>query len=160
MVSAICRKIIPPDGAFGSENSPAKRTCELSHSPFVDLRRVDGSGRDEFPSSMATQVREVLSADTTLSSEVEAVDLRYGLVARSQTVGAGTARYRVQMTVGGLEACSEILHQAIGNEMALIVTTPTVARLYAGELFQLLQGSNHAVRMMILNCAEALKTVD
>lgn len=109
---------------------------------------------------MATGVMGMVTRDTSRSNEAAASGSRYGLIERLQTVEAGTAKYNVQMTVGGLDACSEILHETIGMEKALIVTTPTVARLYAREVFQLLLARNNAVRMITLDCPEALKTVD
>ena len=108
---------------------------------------------------MATKAG-VISRDAVPPSAIAAFGPRPGLVERSRTVAAGSTQYTVQMTVSGLNACSEILHQAIGGEKALIVTTPTVARLYATEVFQSLRAKNDAVRMMILDCTEALKTVD
>ena len=132
----------------------------MSHSPSLDLRHLVARSGNASLLSMATAAG-VLSGDMVPGSELlAAVDSQYGLVERSQSVRAGTARYNVQMTVGGLDACSEVLHRTIGNEKALIVTTPTVARLYAREVFQLLHARNDAVRMMILDCTEALKTVD
>jgi 3-dehydroquinate synthase len=126
----------------------------------VDLQRVNGSGQTGISSAIVPGVMEMLSRNTIPSTEAAAVDLRHGLVERSQTVAAGAARYDVQMTAGSLEACSEILRQTIGNAKALIVTTPTVERLYARDVFQFLQAGNNAVQMMILECSEAQKTVD
>ena len=131
----------------------------MSHSANVDFRHFAGSDRDAPVSSMAPTTG-LFSGDLVPSSELAPFDSRYELVERSHTVGTGNAQYTVQMTAGGLNACSELLYKTIGNEKALIVTTPTVARLYAREIFQSLHAKSDAIRMLTLGCTEALKTVD
>jgi len=94
------------------------------------------------------------------SSKNQFPEQRSNVVERSQFVKAGSRQYEVIMTQNGLEACSEWILRSIGAESALIVTTPTVAELYAGQLFACLQSKGASVEIMTINCTEASKGLD
>src|SRR5438309_1434712 len=83
-----------------------------------------------------------------------------GLIQRTQRVKAGLKSYDVHLTVADLDACCRVLGPLIGSRKALIVTTPTVFRLYGEEIVSRLRHKSDAVSFMVLECTEAKKTID
>jgi 3-dehydroquinate synthase len=67
--------------------------------------------------------------------------------------------YLVRLAPGISEGNVAELVQAIDGRKSLLVTTPTVARLYAKEIAKKLIGSGLDVSMVILECSEQVKTL-
>jgi 3-dehydroquinate synthase len=83
-----------------------------------------------------------------------------GLVQRYQRVKAGLKSYEVHMTVADLDACSRVLAPMLASKRTLIVTTPTVSRLYGSDLVARLRRTNDDISYMVLECTEAKKAID
>jgi hypothetical protein len=80
-----------------------------------------------------------------------------GLIQRSQRVKAGLKSYEVHLTLADLDACCRVLGPMLGSKRTLIVTTPTVSRLYGLELVARLRRTNDDISYMVLECTEAKK---
>jgi len=68
--------------------------------------------------------------------------------------------YSVYMTTNTVETCCNVLTEVIGPQSALVVTTPTVARLYAKKLYEQLRLHNDRTSYIELHCDEATKSID
>jgi len=67
--------------------------------------------------------------------------------------------YRVYLTTERRQPC-DLLKTLLENRQRLVVTTPTVAQLYAAELSQAVCATDPQSHLLILNCGESTKTVD
>ncbi len=80
--------------------------------------------------------------------------------ARHFTVSADLHRnYTVNLTENLLESGVQKLAECIGSRSGLLVTTPTVARLYGVELQRMLKSIGVSVPMVLVRCAEHSKTM-
>lgn len=71
-----------------------------------------------------------------------------------------TREYEVRMPELPLGLDAPALVQAVGGRRALLVCSPTVARLYAQRLYRALRNENANAHFLVLDSSEATKTVD
>ena len=80
---------------------------------------------------------------------------------RTRRVRTEKAReYEVALVDGILQPGARPLAERIGSRRALVVTTPTVARLYARQIHRSLVHGNPQVSLFVLECDERAKSLD
>jgi len=80
--------------------------------------------------------------------------------ALSRNIVANRERsYRVSLLPGISSGNIDVIASAVGSRRSLLVTTPTVARLYANGIVNCLQQTGSDMSMLILACSEQTKTL-
>jgi 2-epi-5-epi-valiolone synthase len=79
---------------------------------------------------------------------------------RLHHVHAGQARSYDVYTAAKVSTCADLLADLIGPRSALVVTTPTVAKLFARDIYMGLRNRSEKASFMVLRCNEATKTVE
>ena len=97
------------------------------------------------------------SIASALFSSSSSTDLSVG---RLQHVHSAQARSYDVYTAANLNACADLLTDLIGLRSALVVTTPTVEKLFAHEIYMRLRNRGLKASSMVLDCSEATKTVE
>ena len=81
-------------------------------------------------------------------------------IMRSYHVNAGKARAYNVSTAADVSSCCALLEELIESRTALVITTPTVAKLLGRENYNRLRSQNPLVRLTVLNCNEASKSIE
>jgi 2-epi-5-epi-valiolone synthase len=126
---------------FEGKKSPA-RVSPSKTSTFLGL-----DGHMETPPSIAS----------TIFAGSSPPELSAG---RLHHVHAGQARSYDVYTAANLSTCTDLLADLIGPRSALVVTTPTVAKLFARDINMGLRNRSEKTSFMVLRCNEATKTVE
>ena len=73
---------------------------------------------------------------------------------------ADKARAYDVYTAADVSSCCVLLKDLIESRTALVITTPTVAKLLGREIYNRLRSQNPSVSFMVLNCKEASKSIE
>jgi 3-dehydroquinate synthase len=94
-------------------------------------------------------------------SAVEAIGEAAGPFVYTDTFHCESVKsYRIALLTGLLDSSSQIVGDLLGNRRALLVTTPTVAALYANRLAENLLEQGRDVALMELACTEQNKSLE
>lgn len=100
------------------------------------------------------------SSDTDVGDKSR-ISRRTSPVDFSRAVGADrTGRYEVNLLDGLLQENAAVLAECIGTRKTLMVTTPTVGRLYGPRLQTALREHGVSLHTLVLACDENAKTLD